>query len=90
MELCISMASLDVMLFVPSEERGRNRHGRHTYTDLKTLERFVFLMYERYSAVTGVDKARLYMFARKQRPYLSIPPTQAALRDHAKLDAGVI
>ena len=61
-----------------------------TYTDLKTLGRFVFLMYERSSAVTGVDKARLYMFAHKQRPYFSIPPTQAALRDHGKLDAGVI
>ena len=61
-----------------------------TYTDLKTLERFVFLMYDRSSAVTGMDEARLYMFARKQRPYVSIPPTQAALRDHAKLNAGVI
>ena len=27
--LCISMPSLDVMWYVPSEERGRNRHGRH-------------------------------------------------------------
>ena len=51
-----------------------------TYTDLKTLERFVFLMYDRSSAVTGVDEARLHVFARKQRPYVSIPPTQAALR----------
>ena len=43
-------------------------------------------MYDRSSAATGVDEARLHMFARKQRPYDSIPPTQAALREHAKLN----
>ena len=56
-----------------------------TYTDLKTLDRFVVLMYDRSSAATGVDEARLHMFARKQQPYDSIPPTQADLREHAKL-----
>ena len=64
-----------------------------TDTDLKTLERFVVLMYDRSSAATGVDEARLHMFARKQRPYDSIPPTQAALREHVKraaYQAGVI
>ena len=64
-----------------------------TDTDLKTLERFVFLMYDRSSAATGVDQARLHMFARKQRPFDSIPPTQAALREHTKraaYQAGVI
>ena len=55
-----------------------------TDTDLKTLEMFVVLMYDRSSAATGVDEARLHMIARKQRPYYSIPPTQAALREHAK------
>ena len=113
-ELCISMPSLDVMWCLPSEERGRNRHGRHGMylmrsqqpsvtlassrlkshnTDLKTLERFVVLMYDRSSAATGVDQARLHMFARKQRPYDSITPTHAALREHAKraaYQAGVI
>ncbi|KAJ7371262.1 hypothetical protein OS493_027378 [Desmophyllum pertusum] len=42
---------------------------------------------------TGVDEARLDLFARKQRPYNSIPPTQAALREHAKraaYQAGII
>ena len=64
-----------------------------TDTDLKTLERFVVLMYDRSSAATGVDQARLHMSARKQRPYDSITPTQAALREHAKraaYQAGVI
>ena len=45
------------------------------------------------SAATGVDEARLHMFAGKQRPYDSIRPTQAALREHAKrasYQAGVI
>ena len=35
------------------------------YADLKTLDRFVVLMYDRSSAATGVDEARLHMFARK-------------------------
>ena len=55
-----------------------------TDTDLNTLERFIVLMYDRSRAATGVDEARLHMCARKQRPYYSIPPTQAALREHAK------
>ena len=64
-----------------------------TDTDLKALERFVVLMYDRSSSATGVDEARLHMFARKQRPYDSIPPTHAATREHAKrasYQAGVI
>ncbi len=55
--------------------------------DLQQLERFVVLMYDRSSAATGVDEARLELFARKQRSYNSIPPTQAALREHAKRSA---
>ena len=61
--------------------------------DLQKLERFVVLMYDRSSATTGVDEARLDLFAHKQRPYNSIPPTQAALREHAKrvaYQAGII
>ena len=64
-----------------------------TDTDMKILERFVFLMYDRSSVATGVDEERLHMFARKQRPYDSIPPTQTALWEHAKraaYQAGVI
>ena len=38
-----------------------------TDTDLKTLDRFVVLMYDRSSSATGVDEERLHMFARKQR-----------------------
>ena len=44
-------------------------------------------MYDRSRAATGVDEGRLHMFARKQRPYDSILPAQAALREHAKRDA---
>ena len=61
--------------------------------DLQTLERFVVLMYDRSSAATSVDEARLDLFARKQMPYNSIPPTRAALREHAKCaayQAGII
>ncbi|CAM1320017.1 Uncharacterised protein at_DN1212 [Pycnogonum litorale] len=61
--------------------------------DLQRLERFVVLMYDRSSAATGVGESRLDLFARKQRPYNSIPPTQADVREHAKraaYQAGII
>jgi len=53
-------------------------------SDLQALERFVVLMYDRSRDVTIVNEASLDLFARKQRPYDSIPPTQAPLKEHAK------
>lgn len=61
--------------------------------DLQKLENFVVVMYDRSSAATGVDEARLNLFARKQRSYDVIPPTSAALMEHAKraaYQAGII
>ena len=42
------------------------------------------LMYDRSSTTSSVNEARLDLFAKKQRSYDSIPPTQAALKEHAK------
>ena len=50
--------------------------------DLKTLEKFVVMMYDRSSTDEGVDDARLDMFARRQRPYEAIPPTRSVLNQH--------
>ena len=61
--------------------------------DLEKLENFVVLLYDRSSAASGVDEARLELFARKQRSYDAIPPTRGALREHAKraaYQAGII
>ena len=55
--------------------------------DMKILEKFVVLMYDRSSTADGVDEARLDLFARKQRPYEAIPPTRAALIQHTKCAA---
>jgi len=52
--------------------------------DLQKLEKFVVLTYDKSSAATGVDEARLDLFARKQRSYDAIPPTSVALKEHAK------
>ena len=41
-------------------------------------------MYDRSSADVNVNDARLIVFARKQRPYDAIPPTQSALKLHSK------
>jgi hypothetical protein len=52
--------------------------------DMHKLERFVVVMYDRSSEATCVNDARLDLFARKQRAYDAIPPTQAALKEHVK------
>lgn len=41
-------------------------------------------MYDRSSVAITVDETRLDLFARKQRSYELIPPTQGALKEHAK------
>ena len=46
--------------------------------DLQKLEKLVVLMYDRSSAASCVNEARLDHFARKQRIYDAIPPTRAA------------
>ena len=52
--------------------------------DVRRLEQFVVTMYDRSSTSTTVNEARLDLFARKQRSYLSIPPIQASLKQHIK------
>ncbi|CAH3168150.1 unnamed protein product, partial [Porites evermanni] len=48
------------------------------------LERFVVLMYDRTSSKTSVNDARKQLFAQKGRTLDAIPPTRAALVEHAK------
>lgn len=55
--------------------------------DLETLEEFVVMMYDSSSSAIGVNDARLDMFTRRQKPHEAIPPTQAALLQHAKCAA---
>ncbi|KAJ8046460.1 hypothetical protein HOLleu_05134 [Holothuria leucospilota] len=50
--------------------------------DIRTLEKFVVMMYDRSGTAECVDGARLDMFSRKQRPYEAIPPTRGALIQH--------
>ena len=52
--------------------------------DLQSLEKFVVVIYDRSSADTRVNDVRLNLFARKQRTYDAIPPTQSALKLHSK------
>jgi hypothetical protein len=52
--------------------------------DQSILEKFVVTMHDRFSATDSTDVARLELFARKQRSYDSILPTQAALIQHIK------
>ena len=61
--------------------------------DMRVIEKFVVAMYDRSSTATTVNDARLDLFARKQRSYQAIPPTQAALKEHIKgaaYQAGIV
>ena len=51
--------------------------------EVDILDKCVVMMYKS-STATGVDNARLDVFARKQRPYQAIPPTRSALLQHVK------
>lgn len=55
-----------------------------TDSHIASLEKFVVAMYDKSSMSPSVDQTRLDLFARKQRPYMNIPPTQAALCQHAR------
>ena len=55
-----------------------------TSEDQAVIDQFVITMYDRSTFLTEIDAVRLDMFARKQRPYDSIPPTKAALTEHTK------
>ena len=55
-----------------------------TESEMDTLEQFVVIMYDRSSTTCKVDEARFELFARKQKAYNAIPPTKAALKEHAK------
>ena len=50
----------------------------------EALQKFVVIIYDKTSTATGVNEARLELFARKQRSFDSIPPTKAALLEHSK------
>ena len=43
----------------------------------------IIILNGRYSTTDGVDKAKLELFAKKQRPYDAIPPVRAALIQHS-------
>jgi len=72
------------MLPKPSRNSATVRKKFQMMTCRNWMENFVVLMYDRSSAASCVNEARLDLFARKQRTYGAIPPTRAALREHAK------
>ena len=47
-----------------------------------TLQQFVVLMYDHSSTLAKVDAARQVLFARESKSLESIPPTDAALKQH--------
>ncbi|KAK3728106.1 hypothetical protein QZH41_014263 [Actinostola sp. cb2023] len=51
---------------------------------LARLERFVVVMYDRTSTKTSVNEARKQLFTQQGRAFNAIPPSRAALLQHAK------
>ena len=51
---------------------------------MAVIERFVILLYDRTSSLKSVNEARQEVFSKKSRSLDSIPPTRAALVNHAK------
>ena len=49
---------------------------------LRTIERFVVVMYDRGSELHSVDEARQHLFCKHARGLDRIPPTSAALKQH--------
>ena len=54
---------------------------------MSVLERFVVLLYDRTSDQVSVNDSRKQLFTQKSRSLENLPPTQAALVEHIKLDA---
>ena len=67
-------------LFVTETFKKQESPSDVSDDDQQNQDNIVVLMYDRYSAATGADKARLDMLARKQRSYYydALPPTRAA------------
>ena len=72
------------LMFPPLSKKLTEQPTEVDEDDMQKLERFVVVMYDRSSEATCVNDARLDLFARKQRAYDAIPPTQAALKEHVK------
>ena len=50
--------------------------------DLKILERYVALVYDKNTDLSEINEVRQHLFATKMRTVENIPPTQAALKYH--------
>ena len=53
-------------------------------SDLKILERYVALVYDKSTELSEINKVRQHLFASSLRAVDHIPPTQAALKYHLK------
>ena len=51
---------------------------------LLSLERFTILLYDKTSESSNINETRQLLFTRKGRQMMSLPPTQAALKQHTK------
>ena len=69
-------AAFAVLASVPSVQS--------VFEAMQVLERFVVLLYDRTCPVAGVNEARKRLFTQKGRSIECIPPTSAALFEHAK------
>ena len=58
--------------------------NRSDEEDIKIVERFVMLMYDRTSALSDINKCRQHLFTKKSRPVEGFPPIKDSLLQHIK------
>ena len=58
--------------------------NRSDEADIKVVERFIILMYDRTSDLSDINKCRQHLFTKKSRPVEGCPPTKDALLQHIK------
>ena len=64
---------------------GRTPPTKQAFEEhMPIIERFVIIMYDRTNSCNRVDDARRELFTQKGRSIEMIPPTYAALYQHAK------
>ncbi|XP_065068995.1 uncharacterized protein LOC135694220 [Rhopilema esculentum] len=63
---------------------SNGENGQPSDIDVKMIERFVVLMYQRTSSLSDVNECRRYLFTKKGCPSESLPPTSDALLQHTR------
>ena len=63
---------------------SNDENGQPRGVDIKMIERFVALMYERTLSLSDVNECQRHLFTKKSCPSESLPTTSDALLQHTR------